>query len=486
MLVVVIIAYLCFLLTPSSAQAITSISPKLLPTSGGTLTISGTGLNNPVAYAVGDPPYYGTTLIPGLVVTVPGSQFTCNLLGSTGANKSIVVYVNTNYEMYTTNAFSFLPPTITGISNMSPNGGWITITGTNFGDSTRMPYISVTTTIPGGYTCTTMKMVVNHTALACQMPNGAGEGWITLTSNGQSSNAWPISYHDWCEATVSTTNYMLNAGFESTTDWTLQYIPLTSTQITGGCGQYSLMASQATIPANSIASVYQANSPFSHSPATNFYISLWVQGNDVNCGGSACELQFSLTQGLNDVFCYLTPPNGVYNWTNLRTICSMSNPGNIYTAWGFSADVGGALYLDNLIFCYFGDGGCTYDILAGTVLYSPWGWFFDPPYATTVNYNSHRCIVFPSTSFLYEWGVGAYGNMYVNYWTTLVFLAATSSSTTVTMMLNDYTPISISVSTSWTQYSYAFSNWGSPAQINSLIWNIPVGVNFYITNIGFK
>lgn len=154
-----------------SVPVISSATP--IPTSGGTILISGTKFGsdiNAVSVLVNNLPCLS------LSMPTPDSQLACVYTSGTGAKLNIDVTVSS--VSANANVFSYLPPAITSVSNPDTRGGVVTIADTNFGNITT----GVTITL-GGQTCTLQ--TISHTQINCTVASGTGSGIVLLSINGQ-------------------------------------------------------------------------------------------------------------------------------------------------------------------------------------------------------------------------------------------------------------------------------------------------------------
>ncbi|MFZ5441974.1 MAG: IPT/TIG domain-containing protein [Myxococcota bacterium] len=161
--------------------SITAADVTSLPTTGGVVTFSGTGLDaSGLSVTVG-----ASACVPTLVTA---TQYRCTVGAGTGAN----LPVRLTFQATTTTStvpLSYLAPALTALTPSSlptAGGASLTLTGTNFGSS------GATITVDGAACPVTLQ---SHTQAVCLSPAGAGvQRPVVLTVGGQTSNARLIDY----------------------------------------------------------------------------------------------------------------------------------------------------------------------------------------------------------------------------------------------------------------------------------------------------
>eukprot|EP00899_Mesostigma_viride_P025809 jgi/Mesvir1/6412/Mv19504-RA.1 len=185
----VLLSLTCLIQQVLSAPVVQSAS--IVPTSGGTVVITGTG--------------FGTTqtlqlVVVGVVpcsnysVTIPDTEITCTIGPGTGSSIAITVQVAgvMSQEAY---VFSYGAPTVASVTSSTTAGGPITVTGTNYGPFGPAFVTSVTI---GGAACVNATVTVNHTVIQCNAPKGVGVNLdvvVTISELGSNtSGAGMYSY----------------------------------------------------------------------------------------------------------------------------------------------------------------------------------------------------------------------------------------------------------------------------------------------------
>ena len=163
------------------APIISSVTPLLLPTAGGTnITIIGTNFGN-----------VATVTLDGVNCPIPQGGATSNSIifpspVGQGMGKPLVVTVGTQSSVPF--PVSFLPPTITSVTPASGDtagGSVITIMGRNFGTA---PSVML-----GDQPCSVTNS--SHTNLVCLIPAGQGANLnLVVIADTQTSNPFPFSY----------------------------------------------------------------------------------------------------------------------------------------------------------------------------------------------------------------------------------------------------------------------------------------------------
>ncbi|PRP73158.1 outer membrane autotransporter barrel domain-containing protein [Planoprotostelium fungivorum] len=108
--------------------------------------------------------------------------------GAGGANYPAAITVG-NQNASNPSLFSYRVPAIYAYTQVGTSGGFINITGANFGNNVQLVSVNV-----GGINCTSITMVINHTLLQCYLPGGTGSVPLIVTVNGQVNAASLYSY----------------------------------------------------------------------------------------------------------------------------------------------------------------------------------------------------------------------------------------------------------------------------------------------------
>ncbi len=165
-----------------NGPSITSITPNVGPTAGGTLiTISGSSLDNS-----------GTVTVDGNACTSPTWTHTsiiCTIPAGQGVNRNIVI-TTAGSQTASSTAFSYAAPSVTGIApslGLTAGGTSIVLTGSNFG-------VSGPTVTVDGLNCPVTAS--SSTSVTCTAPGGVGLGkLVQLTVGGQASNTVFFGYN---------------------------------------------------------------------------------------------------------------------------------------------------------------------------------------------------------------------------------------------------------------------------------------------------
>ncbi|EGG21098.1 IPT/TIG domain-containing protein [Cavenderia fasciculata] len=168
--------------TPTKTQYIQYSPPNVatvnkIPTTGGFITIQGTSFYNLVSALT-----LGGNSCGVLSYVTAHTIVRCQMPAGSGIYPSTLkvgAQVSNSFNvMYET------PVVSTVTQNISPLGGSITISGSNFfNDATR---IQVTV---GGVVCSNVNIVTAHTSISCTMPAGQGTSYaVVVTVSGQVSN----------------------------------------------------------------------------------------------------------------------------------------------------------------------------------------------------------------------------------------------------------------------------------------------------------
>ncbi|TIC79437.1 IPT/TIG domain-containing protein [Nocardioides sp. GY 10127] len=160
------------------APVITSVSPDHSASSGGgTVTITGTDLGPSPSVTIG-----GTS-----AAIVSASRTEIKATVPVGEPGSAPVVVTVGGQASNAAAFSYDAPTVTSVSPSAgiTAGDTLTITGTSFGTS---PTVRI-----GGASAT--RVSASHTQIVVTAPGHvSGASSLVVTSNGQSSAAFPVTY----------------------------------------------------------------------------------------------------------------------------------------------------------------------------------------------------------------------------------------------------------------------------------------------------
>jgi MYXO-CTERM domain-containing protein len=160
------------------APAITTVSPAVLPTTGGTLTLTGTnfGLSGTVTV--------GGNACP--VTSYSHTQIVCTAPAGVGTGLTITV---TSGGQSGSSTVSYAAPSLASVSaatKPTQGGVAVTLAGSNLGAS------GATVTV-GGAPCPVTSQT--HTQVRCTLPPGQGTGLaVVLSVGGQSSNTLSFAY----------------------------------------------------------------------------------------------------------------------------------------------------------------------------------------------------------------------------------------------------------------------------------------------------
>ena len=142
---------------PPMVKSITSV-----PTSGGQVTISGSGFgeNDAIVHVhVGGRPCAGTK------ISMSDSELQCSVEAGVGSEKDVSVWV-AGQETVSSALFGYDAPTVTSITpNLAQGGRHVTITGTNFGSDSA----AITPSL-GTLTCLDVQVTQDHTEIQCKVP----------------------------------------------------------------------------------------------------------------------------------------------------------------------------------------------------------------------------------------------------------------------------------------------------------------------------
>jgi hypothetical protein len=172
------------------SPTVIAIEPASLPTTGGTLVITGNnfGALGPAStiVLVIEPPQ------PLAVTSWTAAQITATVPPGVGADQTLHITSDRGGSTVVPAAFDYDPPRIEGASPASGStaGGYaITLTGRNFGTSALDP---ATVTLGGQVAPVTSQ---DHTQIICQAPAGAGKSLpLNVIVTGQAANPWTFTY----------------------------------------------------------------------------------------------------------------------------------------------------------------------------------------------------------------------------------------------------------------------------------------------------
>lgn len=184
-----------FLHTVSSftQQQIYSLTPSTAITDGGTLiTIDGYSFSTTGSVTIG-----GTACTVTVAPTTWSSnRIVCAL--AAGQGTGLVVQVTTGGQKSNTTVFSYLPPTITGVTPASgPTAGGfvITVLGSNFGLQASTYLVNTYSGTNVTSLCTPSGTGQNHELIECVVGSGQGShNWIYTNVSNQISNYWPFAF----------------------------------------------------------------------------------------------------------------------------------------------------------------------------------------------------------------------------------------------------------------------------------------------------
>ena len=148
-----------------------------VPTSGGVVTVTGTGFGTGVKKAN----YFPVLVIGGnpcnnLNVVTPDSALTCQIGEGTGGNNEWTLTVDGQSDGAST--YSYQSPEVSSVlPTTGSQGATITVAGQNFGSDAANVIIGI-----GNYSCTDVFMVTKHSKVTCRVPKGEGIN-VDLTAN---------------------------------------------------------------------------------------------------------------------------------------------------------------------------------------------------------------------------------------------------------------------------------------------------------------
>ena len=158
--------------------SIGSVSPPTVPTTGGVVTFTGTGLDTGVSVSVGGQACPATS--------PSATSWSCAV--PAGVGRDLAVALN---GIVQTPVVSYTAPSIMDVSpqSSSPSGGvLITITGSNFGAQASQNFVSI-----GASQCAVAPNPT-PTAIRCTLPAGSGTQRLTLLVGGQEANTFVYVY----------------------------------------------------------------------------------------------------------------------------------------------------------------------------------------------------------------------------------------------------------------------------------------------------
>ncbi|KAF2077574.1 hypothetical protein CYY_001115 [Polysphondylium violaceum] len=157
---------------PPVISSIPSISTR-----GGDVTITGTSFFNDITkntLTFGSTPCLAPTLVTAHKV------LKCTMPVGTGVRSTTVKVGGKTSAPFT---FSYIKPSVTTVSSVSPAGGTVTIDGDNFGADATKITVSV-----GSFACTGVVLTTAHTQFTCSVPQGQASHAVTVTVDTLVSN----------------------------------------------------------------------------------------------------------------------------------------------------------------------------------------------------------------------------------------------------------------------------------------------------------
>ena len=161
-----------------NAPTVSSVTPTVLPTTGGTLTIQGSDFGTS-----------GTVTIDGASCAVTShaqTQVVCSAPAGVGVGHVVTLTVS---GQSASGSVSYAAPTLSSLSASSrptQGGATVTLAGTNLGASGASVSI-------GGLNCPVSSQT--HAQVRCTLPEGQGTGLpVVLTVGGQASNSLLFAY----------------------------------------------------------------------------------------------------------------------------------------------------------------------------------------------------------------------------------------------------------------------------------------------------
>lgn len=123
------------------------------------------------------------------IVWTNASYITCNISPGTGYNLPVLVIAGG--QSGRANVYSYLPPSITSISQSDTNGGPVTLIGTNFGTDPGAIIILI-----NGQQCTGNIIITPHTSINCTVAPGVGSNLtVSVTVNSQTATSNIFNYN---------------------------------------------------------------------------------------------------------------------------------------------------------------------------------------------------------------------------------------------------------------------------------------------------
>ncbi|EGG20787.1 EGF-like domain-containing protein [Cavenderia fasciculata] len=172
--------------TTANTQFIQYNAPKIdsIPgglTAGSTINIYGSSLWNQLAnvsLSVG-----GGLTCSQLVIVVGHRQFACVV--PPGSGGPFAMQLTVGKQLSNVYNYYYAAPLVTAVTQeLSPFGGEIEINGTNFYTDASLIQVSV-----GSIPCTSVRVLVNHSSIACTVSAGSGRQPVVVTVSGQPSNS---------------------------------------------------------------------------------------------------------------------------------------------------------------------------------------------------------------------------------------------------------------------------------------------------------
>eukprot|EP00026_Physarum_polycephalum_P001650 Phypoly_transcript_01652.p1 GENE.Phypoly_transcript_01652~~Phypoly_transcript_01652.p1 ORF type:complete len:1071 (+),score=122.64 Phypoly_transcript_01652:274-3213(+) len=173
------------------AYQVYNVTPHILPTSGGRVTITGEnfGPAEDIRVVFGDGINCTVIQVNNSVGDAyENSTLVCNVEpGGAGADLSLTITIGSQ-STNVSDVLSYYPPIVTSVSDVPTSGGNITITGSNFG-TLETPLVNL-----GGTECTVVSSDVN--SIICTVPAGNHGPAVPVyvSSGGQQNNETTVSF----------------------------------------------------------------------------------------------------------------------------------------------------------------------------------------------------------------------------------------------------------------------------------------------------
>jgi len=261
-----------------SAGAISGSSPSSIPTTGGSITITGSNFISPVSCSIVPT---GISFVPTCAVSSTTSTQIVVAVGSGfGLNHMLKLQIGSSAQSVT---FSYSPPFISSVSTntLPTTGGLITIIGSNFGNApTAVPTVTLS---PNGPSISST--LTGSTTIVITIGPGIGSSFSLIINAGGQTSTTPFKYQPPTITSMLPSCLPLTAGGQGSFTLTGTNFGVPSTTnpsftITGGSG--------GAIPMVTASSSSQTQIIFNYveTAGSNFLFSL-------NIGGQIATTTFS-------------------------------------------------------------------------------------------------------------------------------------------------------------------------------------------------